>query len=109
MPKVSIKQGDIALAPFPFTDLSSAKVRPVLVMHKNLDDVVVVFITSKNKSKEGIGVDKDQLDGLKEDSIILYSKIATLDQKILIGKIGNLEKARLKMVSKEIRQIFEVE
>ena len=45
------KQREIVLVPFPFSDLSSAKKRPVLIISNNdynqrFDDVVVCVITS---------------------------------------------------------------
>ena len=51
------KQGDILLIPIPFTDLSSNKRRPVIVISNNdynrkTADIVVVGMTSKSsKSK----------------------------------------------------------
>lgn len=44
-------QGDILLIPIPFTDLSSSKRRPVLVISNNeynsrTDDIIVTAITS---------------------------------------------------------------
>jgi mRNA interferase MazF len=38
--------GDILLIPFPFTDLSGIKTRPVLVLGKVKDDIIVAFISS---------------------------------------------------------------
>lgn len=45
------KQGDLVLIPIPFTDLSSQKRRPVIVIsndayHRGSSDVVVVAMTS---------------------------------------------------------------
>jgi mRNA interferase MazF len=46
------KRGDVVLVPFPFTDLTSAKQRPALVVsadafNSTRDDVLVAAITSQ--------------------------------------------------------------
>jgi len=51
------KQGDILVVPFPYSNLSSVKNRPVLVMsneryNANSEDVVICAITSNPKSAE---------------------------------------------------------
>jgi mRNA interferase MazF len=48
----SYRRGDVVLVPFPFTDLSSAKQRPALVVSTDAfnairDDVLVAAITSQ--------------------------------------------------------------
>ena len=50
------KQGDILLIPIPFTDLSSNKKRPVLVLssnqyNKSADDLIIAAITSNIDEK----------------------------------------------------------
>ena len=42
-------RSDIVLIPFPFTNLTSNKRRPALVLNSNNDDVTICFITTQIK------------------------------------------------------------
>jgi mRNA interferase MazF len=44
-------KGKIVLIPFPFTDLTSTKLRPALVLTEGEKDCVVAFISSKVPSE----------------------------------------------------------
>ena len=44
-------KGKIVLVPFPFTDLTAAKLRPALVIYEGKKDVVMAFISSKIPSE----------------------------------------------------------
>lgn len=109
------KKGTIILIPFPFTDLSSHKVRPAVVVSQGLkgSDVVVAFISSqKFKKKEttdillGIGSKSFSETGLKVDSIIRVSKIATLDKKIMLGILGVVNKDTGNEIDVKMRILF---
>jgi mRNA interferase MazF len=57
------KRGDIVLVPFPFTDLSSSKRRPALVIsadafNDRMEDVVVAAITSQLTSDHAVTIDQ---------------------------------------------------
>ncbi|MEI7709095.1 MAG: type II toxin-antitoxin system PemK/MazF family toxin [bacterium] len=108
------KAGDIILTPFPFTDLSGNKVRPALVLgaQSGGDDVTVCFISSNVSQKVhklDVLVDSTeksfQKTGLKLQSIIKITKIATLDKAVVLGKIGVLDAVNRKKV-KEVLGIY---
>lgn len=99
------KFGTIVLIPFPFTDLTSAKLRPALIVSKtaNYDDVILVFITSRKPKKLlkshfplRVGDAAFPETGLKTDSIFRFDKIATLNQKLILGELGKCNAALLK-------------
>ncbi len=46
---LSNEKGDVVLVPFPFTNLKGAKKRPAIILYTGLEDVIVVFITSRTK------------------------------------------------------------
>jgi mRNA interferase MazF len=47
-------KGKIVLIPFPFTDLTAAKLRPALVLFEGERDIVVAFISSKVPDKPAL-------------------------------------------------------
>lgn len=87
------KFGKIVLIPFPFTDLTSTKVRPALIISakNSQQDVMVAFISS-NTNNSGLIVKKSQANGLKVDSTIRFDKIATLNKKLVLGEIGGISR-----------------
>ena len=105
-------KGDIVLIPFPFTDLSGAKVRPAVVIssYKKSQDIVVVFITSqiKQAGQYCVRVEPNEYNGLKIISAIVCDKIATLDKKIVVGKIGTCTPDILAGCDCELRKLFKL-
>ena len=105
------KQADIVLTPFPFTDLSGKKVRPALVLAVSRDDITVCFISSipsKKKLDNEVIVKESKNNGLKTKSIIKVVKIATLEKKIILGKLGILDKVDLDEVKIIIKKHFKI-
>lgn len=83
--------GDIVLAQFPFTDLSGSKRRPVLVVSKasGSGDVILCFITSVPRTGPGIvAMYPRSGNGLKQRSVVRFDRIATLDDSLVAGRIG---------------------
>ena len=48
----------------------------------------------------------DRQNGLKSDSIVLISKMATLEKKIIVGEIGQLSDIHIKQVKEKINNLF---
>ncbi len=85
--------GTIALARFPFTDLSGDKNRPVPIVSRDNDrraDVVVCFITSVPRTGPDLAViDATAGTGLKVRSTMRFDKLATLEKSVITGRLGN--------------------
>jgi len=104
------KKGTIVLIPFPFTDLSDNKIRPALILFsdKKSVDIIVVFITSNinHRGLFDVSITPSSANGIKTPSKIVCDKIASLDKKIVIGKVGECEAVIMKEVTHKLKDIF---
>ena len=95
-----MKTGTIVLTRFPYTDLSSSKRRPAVILskvHPQDPDVIVGFISSVLPN---VAVDTDFIlattdvdfskTGLKKTSVFKMDKLATLDSSIFTGSLGDV-------------------
>jgi len=107
-------KGKIVLIPFPFTDLTAAKLRPALVIYEGKKDVVVAFISSKTSQLSDVDVlitrnhPEFSQTGLKTDSILKLDKVATVLKELVIGELGELGSELRQEVNNKLRKIFEV-
>ena len=108
------KQGEIVIVPFPFSDLSAIKQRPVLILSRNLDnekndDIITCGITSYLKdSKYSVDIDNSCL---KEGTIPVQSRIKidklfTLDKKIIKKKVARINENTFNKVRKEFIKLI---
>ncbi|MCK4417002.1 MAG: type II toxin-antitoxin system PemK/MazF family toxin [Candidatus Latescibacteria bacterium] len=111
-------KGTIVLTPFPFSDLSTVKRRPAVIVsssEKSGDDVVVAFISSRMdrsiKETDYI-LDIDHPDfkdtGLKRRSVFKMDKLVTVERRILIGEIGRVSHSILQELDKRLRMTFDL-
>ncbi len=98
------RRWDIVLVPFPFTDLTTNKKRPALVIspdsYNRGPDVVIAFITSQLKTQARPGdcfIEAWRESGLPKPSQ-LRMKLATVARSIVLGKTPS-EKVRRVMPS----------
>jgi len=107
------EQKDLLLVPFPFSDQSGRKVRPVIVISNNefnsySDDVIVVGVTSNiSKDKYTINLTNNELDEgkLSTTCCIKVENVLKLDKELIIKKIGKINKETLKKI---IDKLFEI-
>ena len=93
---MSYNKWDIVLVPFPFTDLTTTKKRPALIIspdeyNENLD-IVIVFITSKLDLEYRFGdyKIKEWREANLPKPSMLRMKFATIDKSIILKKLGKL-------------------
>lgn len=108
------EQRDIFLVPFPYSDFSDRKVRPVLILSKDTfnttsEDVIICAITS-TLSKDPYSLlitSKDLEEGhLFMTSAVKMENILKIDKKLLIKKIGKLKKDAFSNVIKIVSTLF---
>lgn len=108
-------KGKIVLVPFPFTDLTAAKLRPALVLIEGEMDSVVAFISTRVPAQTAtaeVVIPQDHrefaLTGLKTASIIKLDKVATVSRTIILGEIGEIGEALRKEVNRVLRETYQV-
>ena len=109
-----LEQGDIVLIPFPFTDLSTTKQRPALVIskseyNKKTEDIITCGITSNLQNSDySILIDNGDLAGgtLPMRSRIKVDKIFTLKQSLVRKTVAKLKTASFATVKEELLKLI---
>ncbi len=108
------EQGTIVLVPFPFTDLTSVKTRPAVVIsfRERGNDVVIAMISSQHARLHALDLLLESTDanfsetGLRATSLINVARIVTLDKKLIYGKLGKLSSEQVKHVKARLKKLF---
>ena len=110
---IRYRRGDIVLVSFPFTDLSSSKRRPALVVspdsfNQAMQDVVLAAVTSQGVEDSALTIEpSDCIDGiLPKKSIVKPAKLFTMHTTLVLKKICTLGPEKLSVVLTELRQLF---
>jgi len=105
-----MKKGDFVLAHFPFTNLRGTKLRPGLVLapENSQNDVILAFITTQLEKKDELSVlaQANSTTGLKKNSLIRLSRIATIHKSIISGKIGIVSPELLSEINTGLRKVL---
>ena len=101
------QRGDVVLVRFPFTDLSSSKFRPALVISSFREDYIIIGIFSRRLSRKKLPgtwllIPEESEDffstGLKKTSVLKAEKIATVHYSVIERKLGKFSKSRIQQV-----------
>lgn len=103
-------KGDIVLITFPFTDLSGSKLRPAVILANTNLDLTVCFITTQIQWQEPTDVLllPNATNGLKKQSLVRTSKIATLDKILAKGLLGRLTQHELSDLNDKLKVLFKL-
>ncbi len=103
-------KGDIVLITFPFTDLTGSKLRPAVILADTTLDLTVCFITTQLQWQEITDVQlmPTSSNGLKMQSLIRTSKIATLDKILAKGLLGRLTSNELSDLNAKLKTFLDL-
>jgi mRNA interferase MazF len=107
------KKGDVVLVPFPFSDQTSIKKRPAVVISSNAyneisADIVIMAITSQTEKTMGIGeclIQDWQGAGLLKPSAIKPA-ISTIEQTLVLKKLGRFAHQDLTSINTVLEELL---
>ena len=108
---MTFQRGDVVLVPFPFSDLSAAKVRPAVVIsndpyHSTEPDLILAALTSQVAAATGpfdYPLSDWQAAGLRFPSA-LKPVLVTLDPNRVVHRVGALSTTDLAQVDERLRR-----
>ena len=108
------EQGDIVLIPIPFTDLSSSKRRPAIVVSCDAyngatDDMIVVTMTSNPAPAPysfTITSSDLALGRLNRPGTVRVDKIYTLSQTLMVARFGRVNDATLGRIERVLDEVI---
>lgn len=114
---INTEQRSIILIPFPYSDLTSIKKRPALIVsnsqfNKKNEDIICCLITSNPMDHQHcIKIsNKDMEKGnLEFDSKIKPYRLFTVSKKIIYKNLGKLNLKKSLEVEKEIKNLIRME
>lgn len=94
-----LKAGDVVLTKIQFTDTFEIKIRPVVILYEEFDNIVVAGITS-NTTMKGIPLTKKE--GAVKESIIKLNYIFTVSRMLIEKTLFSLSQEKKKMLFEEL-------
>jgi mRNA interferase MazF len=108
--------GDIVLVRFPFSDLTTTKVRPAVVLAAHGDDVTIVGVFSSiPQPVRGTWLaisDRDPhfaTTGLRAASVVKAERIAVIEQSLIVRKLGILPAAQFQRLKEAVKRCLQLD
>jgi mRNA interferase MazF len=103
-------KGNVVVVPFPFSDLSSSKKRPALVVAElSGDDLILCQIQSRYRA-DGYSIGLSRADftsgSLRHDSFIRPNRLFTADSNIVSYCAGTISQTKINEVINKLIQIM---
>ena len=110
---ISYEFGDVVLVPFPFTDQTSSKRRPGIVIssepyQRNRPDIILIAVTSQSRPSGSFGeapVQEWEKAGLLKASVI-KPVLATIEKTLVIRKLGRLQEQDQRKLRAALRSLL---
>jgi len=100
-------KGTVIVVKFPFSDLSSTKRRPALVIACGDEDLMLAQITSRSGTNSILIKESDFSKGkLNLESFVRADKIFTLDKKLVLYSAGKLKKEKVLEIENALIQLI---
>lgn len=108
-------KGDVVLVPFPFSDQTTTKKRPAVIISSDTyndssQDIVIMAITGRMKSHSGIGeflIEHWQGAGLLKSSVV-KSAISTIEKRLILKTLGSLSPQDFSSLEKALKELFDL-
>jgi mRNA interferase MazF len=108
--------GDVILVRFPFTDLTTTKLRPAVILTTRGDDLTIVgiFSTPSQPARETwivLSTDDPEFaaTGLKTASVIKAERIAVIERSVVVRKFGALAASQMEKLRQPVKLALQLD
>lgn len=103
-------KGDVVVAPFPYSDLTTSKKRPALVIAPLEGDYVILCQITSQMKKDDYSVSLQNTDfksgTLHQNSFVRPNRLFTADARIVLYKAGDVKRSKMDEVVNKIIAII---
>jgi mRNA interferase MazF len=110
---MSYSKGEVILFPYPFTDLSTKKIRPAVVVgltEAKYNDIFIVPLTSRTNN---LGTGEHVLSGWQQAGLNVVSAVKRgcylVDSELVLKRVGSLAKSDMDNLEKSLQTWLDLE